>query len=73
MSSRRAAGIQVLVVLAGCGALAACAGSGLRLPECRGTAVPINSAAAAPMSGGEVTEGLRAPPVPGKAGAGDVD
>jgi hypothetical protein len=35
--------IALVLAMAACGALAGCAGSGERLPECRGKAVPINS------------------------------
>ena len=43
--------LGVLVALAACCWLAGCAGSGERLPECKGRAVPINSlVAAAPVA-----------------------
>ncbi len=42
--------LGVLVALAACYWLAGCAGSGERLPECKGRAVPINSlVASAPV------------------------
>ena len=50
MSKSDSRPLGVLVALAACCWLAGCAGSGERLPECKGRAVPINSfVAAAPV------------------------
>jgi len=38
------------VVAVGCGGLAGCAGSGERLPQCRGRPQPINLVTTAPVS-----------------------
>jgi hypothetical protein len=47
MSKSDARPLGLLVALAACCWLAGCAGSGERLPECKGRAVPINSLVAA--------------------------
>jgi hypothetical protein len=54
MGARITRALGVLALVATCGGLAACAGSGERLPQCKGRRVPIHAApaaAVAPRSG----------------------
>ena len=48
--------IALVLAMAACGGLAGCAGSGERLPECRGRSVPINSLIPAAASTAHVSE-----------------
>jgi hypothetical protein len=45
MGARITRTVGVLALVATCGGLAACAGSGERLPQCKGRRVPIHAAA----------------------------
>ena len=45
MRARITRALGVLALVATCGGLAACAGSGERLPQCKGRRVPIHAAA----------------------------
>jgi hypothetical protein len=47
MRARITRALGVLALVASCGGLAACAGSGERLPQCKGRRVPIHAAAPA--------------------------
>ena len=44
MGARITRAVGVLALFATCGGLAACAGSGERLPQCKGRRVPIHAA-----------------------------
>ena len=48
--------IALVLVIAACGGLAGCAGSGERLPECKGKSVPINRFIPAAASTAHVSE-----------------
>ena len=52
MESRITRALGVLALVATCGGLAACAGSGERLPQCKGRRVPIHAAPAATVAPG---------------------
>jgi hypothetical protein len=52
MGARVTRALGVLALVATCGGLAACAGSGERLPQCKGRRVPIHAAPAAAVTPG---------------------
>ena len=71
MSGKSAAVTGMLGLLAICGLLGGCAGSGTRLPECQGITVPINSrVAVAPTS---ISEASGRRPHPGTVEVGADD
>jgi hypothetical protein len=55
MSKSCAAALGVWLVLALGGGLAGCTGTGERLPECKGRAVPINAVPAAADASGKLS------------------
>jgi len=59
MRAIRAAAFAWVGLLAISGALSGCAGSNARLPECRGTAVPINAHVAAAATDSPAASGAR--------------
>jgi hypothetical protein len=71
MSGKSAAVTGMLGLLAVCGLLGGCAGSGTRLPECQGTAVPINSRVATAPTGRAEASGRRSHPGTVEVGADD--